>query len=74
MSTRVALVIAVLFFQKKICKGKRCQCGDFQMAIKKCRMNNHDKVAQKLKEMKDIHFTETKLSQRKTLQRVRKLY
>ena len=43
------------FFKKKICKGKRCQCGDFQMAFKICHMNNHNNVAQKLKEIRDIH-------------------
>ena len=55
MSTRVALVIDVLFLQKKICKGKRCQCRDFQMTFKIYRMNNHNNLAQKLKEMRDIH-------------------
>ena len=31
----------------------RCECLDFQMAFKMCRINNHNDVAQKLKEMTD---------------------
>ena len=68
MSTRALLVM--FYFSNKIRKGKikfcsvnadtktyvpRRQCQDFQMAFKMCSINNHNNVAQKLKEMTDIH-------------------
>ena len=39
----------------------RCQCQDFQMALKMCRINNQNDVAQKLKEMTDSHRNKTEL-------------
>ena len=55
----------MFYFSKKNCKGNksfavsmlipRCQCQDFQLAFKMCCINNHNNVAQKLKEMTNIH-------------------
>ena len=39
----------------------RCQFLDFQIAFKMCRINNHNNVAQKLKEMSDIHQNKIEL-------------
>ena len=42
----------------------RCQCLDFKMASKICRINNHNDVAQKLKEMTDIHRNKIELEKK----------
>ena len=37
----------------------RCQCQNFQLAFKMCCIYNHNTVAQKVKEMTDIHPNKT---------------
>ena len=59
------MVINVLFFQKNVVNEKlnfavsmlilKCQCRDFQMALKMCLINHHNNVAKKLKIIKGIH-------------------
>ena len=42
----------------------RCQCIDFQIAFKMCHISNHNTVAQKLKQMTDIHQNKIKLDKK----------
>ena len=65
------MVINAAFLQKNIVLEKqnievsvlipRCQFLDFQITFKMCRIKNHNNVAQKLKEMRDIHQNKIEL-------------
>ena len=84
------MVINAAFLQKNIVLKNqnievsvlipRCQFLDFQIALKMCRINNHNNVAQKLKEMSDIHQNKIELEKNiyiktvQTLQGLRHVY
>lgn len=84
------MVINAAFLQKSIVLKNqnievsvlipRCQFLDFEIAFKMCRIKNHNNVAQKLKEMRDIHQSKIELEKNiyiktvQTLQGLRHVY